>query len=119
MRSAPSGEPKLAAHKPDRGPLDDLPAAGSSTGPNQSPARLASVGEFLASYGLIDQFRALRIEPGSSLIGRTVAEAKVRTRYGVTLVAIAGRRGTTSGVLPALADTMMRSGDLLARCRPR
>ena len=29
----------------------------------------------------------MRIEPGSSLIGRTVAEAKVRTRYGVTLVA--------------------------------
>ena len=77
-----------------------------------------SVGEFLASYGLIDQLRALRIEPGSSLIGRTVGEAKVRTRYGVTLVAIARQRGTTSGVLPALADTVMRSGDLLAVAAP-
>jgi di/tricarboxylate transporter len=77
-----------------------------------------SVGEFLASYGLIDQFRALRIEPGSSLIGRTVGEAKVRTRYGVTLVAVARQRGTTSGVLPALADTVMRSGDLLAVAAP-
>ena len=77
-----------------------------------------SFGEFLASYGLIDQLRALRIEPGSSLIGRTVGEAKVRTRYGVTLVAIARQRGTTSGVLPALADTVMRSGDLLAVAAP-
>ncbi|MGZ8409055.1 MAG: SLC13 family permease [Hyphomicrobium sp.] len=77
-----------------------------------------SVAEFLASYGLIDQFRALRIEPGSSLIGRTVGEAKVRTSYGVTLVAIARHRGTTPGVVAALADTVMRSGDLLAVAAP-
>ena len=77
-----------------------------------------SVGEFLASYGLIDQLRALRIGPRSSLIGRTLGEAEVRTRYGVTLVAISRQRGTTSGVLPALADTVMCSGDLLAVAAP-
>jgi di/tricarboxylate transporter len=72
-----------------------------------------SIDEFLASYGLSDRLRALRIGPESSLIGCTVAEAQVHTRYGVTLVAIGRQRGTAISLLPALADTVMRRGDLI------
>ncbi len=71
-----------------------------------------SVEELLDRYGLTGRFRALRIGPGSPLIGQTVGEAQVRTRYGVTLAAI-GRAGPSTTVLPALADTVMRSGDLI------
>lgn len=72
-----------------------------------------SVEQLVAGYGLAGHFRALRIGPTSPLIGRTVAEAQVRTRYGVTLVAVVRQRGTEYGVMPALAETVMRRGDLI------
>ena len=67
----------------------------------------------IEGYGLAGRFRALRIDPSSPLIGLTVAEAQVRTRYGVTLVAVVRQRGTEFGVLPATADAVMRRGDLI------
>ncbi len=70
-----------------------------------------SAHELVVRYGLADRFRALRIGPASPMIGQTVAEAQVRTRYGVTLVAIVRQRGTEFGVMPALAETVMRRGD--------
>jgi len=73
-----------------------------------------SIAELVAGYGLADQVRSLRIQPHSPLNGRTVAEAEVRTRYGATLFAIVRRRGSDLRVMPALAEAVMRSGDLLA-----
>lgn len=72
-----------------------------------------SARELVARYGLTDRFRVLRIGPASPMIGQTVAEAQVRTRYGITLVAIVRQRGTEFGVMPALAETVMRRGDLI------
>lgn len=72
-----------------------------------------SVDELLAGYELAERIRVLRIGPRSSLIGQTVADARVRTRYGVTLAAIARSRGGHLAVMPALADTEMGAGDLI------
>ncbi|MGB0127245.1 MAG: SLC13 family permease [Rhodocyclaceae bacterium] len=69
--------------------------------------------ELAAGYGVTGRVRALRIAPNSPLAGRTVAEADVRSRYGVTLVAVARQRGKAFGILPAMADTLMRSGDVI------
>jgi di/tricarboxylate transporter len=72
-----------------------------------------SMQQLAQSYGLAGTVRALRLGPKSPLIGQTVAEAQVRTRFGVTLIAIIRQRGTEFGVLPALADLAMRPGDLI------
>ena len=77
-----------------------------------------SIDALLDSYELRDQLRLLRIGAKSELIGRTVAEAQVRTRYGVTLVAIASQSGGGSSVRPALAETVTRRGDVIAVAAP-
>jgi di/tricarboxylate transporter len=73
-----------------------------------------SIDALLARYQLAGQFRTLRIGAQSPLIGRSVAEAQVRSRYGVTLVAIVRQRGPEYSVQPATADAVLRRGDLIA-----
>jgi di/tricarboxylate transporter len=73
-----------------------------------------SVAELATAYGLAGTFRALRVGSDSPLAGLTVAEAQVRTRFGVTLVAIIRQRGREFGVSPALDNMALRRGDLIA-----
>ncbi|MFO1128210.1 MAG: SLC13 family permease [Rhodospirillales bacterium] len=73
-----------------------------------------SVEQLIDRYGLTGRFRAMRIGPASSLAGRSVAEAQVRSRYGVTLVAISRTHRSRIGVQPALTDSVMRVGDRIA-----
>jgi di/tricarboxylate transporter len=73
-----------------------------------------SIDALLARYRLDGDFRTLRIGAQSPLIGRSVAEAQVRSRYGVTLVAIVRQRGPEYSVQPATADAVLRRGDLIA-----
>jgi di/tricarboxylate transporter len=72
-----------------------------------------SVADLLNSYGLSGRFRILRITPDSPLADRTVAEAAVRCRYGVTVVALVRQSGTRVHVQSALAETVTRPGDLI------
>lgn len=73
-----------------------------------------SVIDLVSSYGLRGRFRAIRITPASPLAGRTVAEAVIRQRYGITVAALIRESGTKFRALPALAETVMRAGDLIA-----
>ncbi len=77
-----------------------------------------SIDALLESYDLKAQFRAFRIGAKSQLIGRTVAESQVRTRYGVTLVAISGGSAKASAVRSALADAVTRHGDVISVAAP-
>lgn len=73
-----------------------------------------SVEGLLSAYALIGRFRAFRLGAQSRLADRTVAEAQLRSRRGVTLVAIVRKRGKQLGVLPVATDAVMRRGDLIA-----
>jgi di/tricarboxylate transporter len=73
-----------------------------------------SVNDLIQSYGLRDRFWVFRIGSASPLIGKMVAEARLRTHYGVALVAIIRQSGTSFKAQPALAETVMRCGDLIA-----
>lgn len=73
-----------------------------------------SVEGLLQSFGLIGQFRAFQIGSRSRLVDRTVGEAKVRSRHGVTLVAILRKQGRHFSALPAAAEAVMRRGDAIA-----
>jgi di/tricarboxylate transporter len=81
----------------------------------EPPTQRASISadELIAGYGLRGRFRALRVGEGSPLIGQTIADAAVRTRYGVTLTAIGRQQRSRFGVMPALADSVMQGNDVL------
>lgn len=77
-----------------------------------------SVQQLIERYGLTGRFSAMRIGAASSLAGCSVGEAQVRSRYGVTLVAISRWHRTRVGVQPALIDSVMRVGDRIAVTAP-
>lgn len=65
-----------------------LPAGADRSG-QHAPLTLA---DLASEYGLTGDLRALRIDAGSSLIGKSLAEANVRSVYEVTLIGIERRR---------------------------
>ena len=87
-----------------------LPASPPPTG---TAGRRQTLKELSESYNLVGQLQRLRIEPDSPLVGQTVAEALLRSRYTVTIVGIERQRHFTSKVMPALATTELRSSDIL------
>lgn len=84
-----------------------------------NPAKTATVGrrqtllELAENYNLMGQLHRLRFDPGSPLIGQTVSEAQLRTRYGITVVGIGHSERATEIVSPALANTEFHPADAL------
>ncbi len=87
-----------------------LPASPPPTGTAGRRQTLRELGE---SYDLLDQLHRLRVEPDSPLAGQTVAEAKLRSRYGVTIAGVERQRPFGDKVAPALATTELRPADIL------
>lgn len=70
-------------------------------------------------YRLTNQLYRLHLDGASPLAGRTVAQARLRTRYGVSIIAI-GRYGRFADSLePALAESELRPGDDLFIVSPQ
>lgn len=79
--------------------------------PAHTVGRRQTLQELGERYRLIGQLHRLYLRRDSPLAGQTVAQAQLRTRYGVTLIGI-GRQGRFAESLqPALADTELRSDD--------
>jgi len=69
--------------------------------------------ELAEGYNLLDQLHRLRLDPDSPLIGQTVADALLRTRYGVTVVGVGQSERFMETVSPALTTTVFRPADAL------
>lgn len=65
------------------------------------------------AYGIADRFARLRIGAHSPLAGTTIAQALLRTRYGVTVLAIERKAKLRPSIIPALMDTALLQGDIL------
>ncbi|MDG4595821.1 MAG: SLC13 family permease [Candidatus Contendobacter sp.] len=87
-----------------------LPASPPPTGTAGRRQTLRELGE---SYDLIGQLHRLRVEPDSPLAGQTVAEAALRSRYGVTIAGVERQRPFGDKVVPALATTDLRPADVV------
>lgn len=72
-----------------------------------------TMSDLAEAYGIADRFHRLRIGPGSPLAGKTIAEAMLRTRYGVTVLAIERTTRLGTSVSPVLISTGMLDGDVL------
>lgn len=64
-------------------------------------------------YDLIGQLHRLRIWTGSPLEGKTVPQAKLRTRYGVTVLGLERLRRRTRAVTPVEIHTEFQAGDII------
>jgi len=69
--------------------------------------------ELAEAYGLKGNLQRLRITEQSPLVGQTLAQSHLRTRYGITVVGLQRQQGRRALVLPALGDTEFQSGDIL------
>jgi di/tricarboxylate transporter len=69
--------------------------------------------ELIDAYGLTDRIHRVRIRPESALAGQTVAGAKLRTHFGVTVVGVERQQRFGPMVEPALATTAFRARDVL------
>lgn len=87
-----------------------LPAHPPKTG---TAGRRRTLLELAESYNLARQLHRLRLDPNSPLIGQTVADAQLRTRYGVTIVGVGQTERFTETVSPALSTTIFRPADAL------
>ena len=72
-----------------------------------APQNRLSLNELVDAYHLAGRLQRLRVLPGASVAGQTLAEAKLRTRYGVIVVAVDPVVGRANGVEPALAHTVL------------
>jgi len=77
------------------------------TGEKKEARSRLSLRDLTDAYRLNDQFHYLALGAGSSLAGKTLAQARVRTRYGVNLIGLE-RNGQ---VMPVLPQTELMPGD--------
>ncbi|MBW1982618.1 MAG: SLC13 family permease [Deltaproteobacteria bacterium] len=64
-------------------------------------------------YSIARQLHRLRVWAGSPLEGRTVGQAKLRTRYGVTVLGVERQQTRPRSVKPVHINTEFRAGDIL------
>ena len=64
-------------------------------------------------YNITNQLHRLSIWAGSPLEGKTVGQALLRTRYGVTVLGVERQQRRTRAVKPALIGTEFRAGDII------
>ncbi len=72
-----------------------------------------SLDQLVEPYGVKDQLHRLRVDQSSPLVGKTLAEALLRTRYGVTVFAIERKERFAASVMPALTDSFAAPDDVL------
>jgi di/tricarboxylate transporter len=73
----------------------------------------ATMKELAENYEMAGQLHRVRVVDGAKFAGTTVAEALLRTHYGVTVVGIERRNRYASLLIPALADSELLAGDVL------
>jgi len=78
-----------------------------NTDSQEEPKTRWSIWELIDAYELTDQFHYLHLEQNSALINKTIEQAMVGNRYGVTIVGLE-RQGH---VIPVTPQTELRLGD--------
>lgn len=72
-----------------------------------------SLSDLIELYNLAGQFRCFQIVKGSSLIGLSLVQAGLRSRYGFTIVGIERRQPMRASIIPAQPHTRIETGDYL------
>ena len=86
---------------------------GGSSAERADIPRGQTLSQLTEAFGVGDKIRRLRIKPGSPLIGQSVGDLELRTRFGVTIISIEKRRGRRTAIKPALSRSAFQSGDII------
>jgi len=78
----------------------------------KAPDRM-SLSDLVQVYDLNDRFHRVRLEPNSPLVGSTVAKARLRSQFGVTVLGIERSRDGKAVVKPVLHQSEYQAGDIL------
>ena len=81
--------------------------------PVQRESEKQSLRDFAARYRIDGQLRKILVPHGSSVVGQTITELKLRERFDVTLFAINRQGRMLSSFIPALLNTKIENGDVL------
>jgi trk system potassium uptake protein TrkA len=74
-------------------------------------AKAISGGGIFESIELDPNYSIIEITAPPDLIGKTLTDANLRARYGVTVIAIKGRDGVN---IAPMGDDRIQAGDLIA-----
>jgi di/tricarboxylate transporter len=72
-----------------------------------------SLRDLIEAYDIYDRFHRLRITGESAIAGMTVAQALLRSRYGVTVLGIERQQQRRTKIMPARTQTELRVADTL------
>ncbi len=72
-----------------------------------------SLQDLIEAYEISDRFHRLRINEDSSIASMTVAQALLRTRYGVIVLAIERQQRGRTMIIPARTHTELKEGDII------
>lgn len=86
-----------------------IPAGETRDPENTHPA----LSDFTEKYGIGGLLHKLQVSGESTLIGRTVVEAELRTRFNVTVFGIQRRGQILSSLMPVLTETTFHAHDVL------
>lgn len=86
--------------------------------PNRAPLganlnRMPSAGELWQRYGLAGWILEVRVEPDSPLIGKSIQDSAVRSRFGVVIMAVRSPSEAQVNLERPLAERILGAGDLL------
>jgi di/tricarboxylate transporter len=72
-----------------------------------------TLADLINHYQIAGSAHLLRIEPGCPLVGSTLGQALLRTRFGITVIGLARRVGGKPVLTPALVQTEYQAGDVI------
>jgi di/tricarboxylate transporter len=77
------------------------------------PQGRLSLSDLMEAYQLAGRAHLIQIDSGSPLVGTTLGQARLRTRFGVTVLGRARMLGGKPAITPALVHTDYKVGDVL------
>ena len=83
---------------------------GAPVGPELQRKRLHEMAE---QFAIADSLRRVRVRGDSPLRGKTVREAAMRRRHGITVIALERQGRLLSSLQPVLIETRLRANDIL------
>jgi di/tricarboxylate transporter len=88
-----------------------LPKSTDGAG-NATQDRL-SLTDLINAYDLGDQAHRVKLDPTSPLVGKTLGQALLRSRFGVTVIGLERMQSGKTVLTPALIQTEYQAGDVL------
>jgi di/tricarboxylate transporter len=81
--------------------------------PRKAVKNRLSLRNLIETYDILDRFHRLRITRNSAIAGMTVAQALLRTRYGVTVLGIERQQQRRTRIMPAGTRTELKVADII------